>query len=380
MTEVVNTASAFSITELSGEERAVVLVDRALPYRPFEFTTKQRIELTWYPGNPEATATVLGSQEMPSTANGMWKDKYLSRTVPVTTTLVSGQETNQLTPISLNGERVNTAREAVELFDSIVRQGQLVEVTWFNQTRHGLITSFRKRWQNTHDVEWEMEFEWISRGEPTQPAVFTEETSVGSTADQLRQQNKNLQNASVFRFSVASTRQAQVILALNAVNAAVTAIANANTNYNQQANTPADATRRTVALCNGIATATDALISVLSETPWFALNAVVPIADLTFADRIEAYAYVSELISLARAMKRTAVEYRATLASQIDSQLLGIYTAREGDDLRIVSEQFYGTPFEWRRLMLFNLLDSAALAQGTLVLVPRVLRADNVMV
>jgi hypothetical protein len=376
MPSVVNTASAFAITELTGQERAVVLVDRALPYRPFELTTKQRVEFTWYPGNPEATATILGACEDPTTITGYWKDKYLSQEVGANVAGVAGTITNVLTPITVNDARVDTARDAIALFDSIVREGQLLEVTWDNQTRHGHLTTFRKKWQNTHDVEWEMEFQWISRGEPTQPAVVTQETGVGDTSDLLSQQNQKLQNDSVFRFAIAQQRQAQVITVLSAVNTIVQSAQGTNTSLNQQASPPSDATRRMVSLCNSVQADSEALIAALSETPWFAINTAAPIASLTFADRIVADTYVRTLIDDANALRRTAIEYKAKALSEIDVRLLGIYTARRGDDLRGVSEQFYGTPFEWQRLMVYNNLNTPQLVEGALILVPRLTTVD----
>ena len=73
MPETVNTASSFSIMELSGDERWVTLIDRALPYRPLSLVTDQKVEVTWYPGNPHATASVLGAREAPTTIRGFWK-------------------------------------------------------------------------------------------------------------------------------------------------------------------------------------------------------------------------------------------------------------------------------------------------------------------
>lgn len=371
MPEAVNTASAFTIKELSGQERTVVLVDRALPYRPFELTTKQRVELTWYPGNPEATATVLGAAEDPTSINGYWKDKYLSQEVKTTEAGTAGPITNVLTPISVDGERVDTVRDAVTLFDSIVREGQLLEVTWDNQTRNGHLEEFRKRFHNTHDMEWDMHFVWTSRGEPTSPAVVTQEDSVGDTSNTLDQQNVKLQNDSVFSFAISPTRQVEVIAALSAINTVVAAAKGADTSLNQQASSPKDAERRLLAVCNAVKGDAETLIDTLSETPWFALDSTLPIAELTFAERIVADTYVRTLIDDCNAMRRTAVEYQAAALAEVSANLLGIYTAREGDDLRDVSEQFYGTPLEWRSLMLFNNLTTPELTKGALIMVPR---------
>ena len=43
----------------------------------------------------------------------------------------------------------------------------------------------------------------------------------------------------------------------------------------------------------------------------------------------------------------------------------------EGMDLRQVSQDVYGTPFEWRALMDYNGLTSSGLSAGQQVVVPR---------
>jgi hypothetical protein len=48
-----------------------------------------------------------------------------------------------------------------------------------------------------------------------------------------------------------------------------------------------------------------------------------------------------------------------------------VRTAMEGMDLRQVSQDVYGTPFEWRALMDYNGLTSSGLSAGQQVVVPR---------
>src|SRR5262245_24990140 len=76
-----NKASSFTIEELSTEDvrknRVVRLIGRALPYRPITFSGTMRHDITWYPGNPEATIQVLGAAEDPTTINGRWSDRWL---------------------------------------------------------------------------------------------------------------------------------------------------------------------------------------------------------------------------------------------------------------------------------------------------------------
>ena len=75
---VASDGSSFSIRELTGDQRSVILTGRGMPYRPLGFKGKQGLTITWLPGNPIATATVLGPQEDPSDVNGYWKDNFAS--------------------------------------------------------------------------------------------------------------------------------------------------------------------------------------------------------------------------------------------------------------------------------------------------------------
>lgn len=377
MPTVVNTVSPFVIKELSGDGRELRLVGRGLPYRPFTLKTVQRMETTWYPGNPEATATLLGAAEDPTTIQGAWKDKFISQEVEVTD-ISNGTPTPNVTyPITLDGEPVDTVRFAVFVVDDIIRKGQLLEVTWDEQTRHGHLKEFEKSWQNIHDLEWTMTFEWISRGEPTGPSVVTTETSVGDTATTLEEQNRQLQEAAEPSFPVSNDFSSALSDRLDTINTSVNSARNTSSSLARLAVSPFEAARRTVAVCSALISECSALAEFMEENVFISVNTVRPIDQLTFGERIAAAKYAKGVVSLARVLRRTAIIRRSVIASQIENQLLGIYTARDGDDLRSVSQQYYSTPFEWRRLMLFNQLPSPQLYAGQLILVPKINSGDR---
>jgi len=373
---IVNQVSAFTIRELSGERRTVRLVDRALPYRPFELETSQRGEITWLPGNPVATITVLGAEEDPTTINGFWKDKYLGQTVDAT---IGNAQPTRIFPIMVDSQSVNNVLAAVSLMDDIVRQGQLIEVSWHNQTRQGLLQKFRKRFHNSHDVEWEMDFLWSSRGEPTATPVFTTETSISDTTGILTKQNTTLQNNATFQFPVGSDFQEALVSLLQPIDDATSQAADVATQLTRLASTPFDAGRRLIATCTALENETTALVNFLQNSVAGTFNNSAPLQDLTFAERLVAYAYADDMVRAARDIKRTATLRRITLANDMQTQLLAVYTAREGDNLRDVAIQFYQTAFEWRRLLTFNNLDTAELVGGQVVLVPKIGAGDDRM-
>jgi hypothetical protein len=359
---------SFEIRELTGQQRRVVLTARGLPYRPFTLSGKQRVEVTWYPGNPEGTGTVLGAAEDSTTLNGYWKDLYLASGG-------TGAGGTPLAPIIIDGRQVTTAKAAIQALDDIRRQGQELEVTWDEITRRGYLSQLKQDWHTVHDIAWTATFEWISLGEATSPAVL-DGTSTSDASQQMSTQMNQLQTVSIPPFSVPPAFEVAIDNALAQSQAAVDSITNANTVQAQGATTPEDATRRTFAACNDVVSATVAVTQVIDAQPARTLvsggdPALPSPALLSLGEVVAAETFVRTASIAARKLQRTAAIQRASLARQMNNTLIGVWQSSAGDDLRDVSDRFYGTRLQWRPIMLFNELTSTALAAGQLVLVPR---------
>jgi hypothetical protein len=357
MPESVETASTFNITELTGQRRAVVLAERGLPYRPFTLKRSQRKEVTWYPGNPEGTLTVLGAQVGPTSVHGMWKDVFVGSGPTVC--------------IALNGQQVSTAKEAARLFDSICAEGQLVEVTWDEEVRVGVLSDFEHSYENVHDVAWQMDFEWISDGSQAGAAAIQQGTSAADTAGVMAREQANLDQASGAPFATDPDFNAALFAAVGACGASVGQMRDVVTNMARQALTPFDAARRTVSIATGLIEQTKGVVTLMSAQPARALVVGASIGSMSLGTIVEAEVYARGVINAARSLMRTAVMRRSETARTLEGELAGVHTGRAGEDLRDVSQAFYGTTFEWRRLMIFNELTSSALEAGQLVLVPR---------
>jgi hypothetical protein len=407
MPEAVNQVSAFTIRELTGRKRVVQLMGRALPYRPFELHTKQRVELTWLPGSPEATSTVLGAAEDPTTCNGQWKDKYLGTTVvpaperpnailaaisgvasqlgPVGGALGgllggSPPTPNLTFPFELDGVPVRDVRAAVSWMDSICREGQLLEVVWDEQTRWGHLTEFSKRWHTRHDVEWDMKFEWISRGEPHGPPVFMMETSASDIASIFGKLLASIKAKFNFPgFSMAADFVADMRGLMDELDSSVGAVAGAVSALDNIASTPGNTARRLEALCNHTSNVCSSMVARVDRQPYgaIAFSASGSVNGQTFGAKLQASVWAKEFSVLALTLRAEANLRRTALGKQLDGDLLGTYVARTGDDLRDVSKQFYGTPNEWRRLLTYNELEGAELEPGEVVLVPKILVGVN---
>lgn len=421
MAEITGTAysgSTFTIRELTGDQRTVVLQGRGMPYRPFSLKGNQNKQFTWLPGNPIATATVLGPQEEPTDLKGFWKDKYIGD--PASTAGIGA-------PIVLNGSPVTTVRDAAKLLDDIRRKGQLVEVTWDIQVRVGLLDEFEQLWHNVHDLEWNMKFSWISQGEPAAAAQVATDTTTSDLQLKLLAAMRTATSATfppTFPASLSLLNALQS--AFQKLNSYVANIAGSVTNLATLAMTPFQINQQCISTCaNIIGTISDTVNTIDDEATigynmavgrqgtsalfnqsgsasnglgaqigldgvgTLALNksGVLVSADsqgqilesgrnlnlerLSMIDRITAYTYIRGVRQALYAVRSIAIIGQQTLAKQISSTLLGIYTVKEHDDLRTVSSLYYNTPYQWQLIAEFNQLDTFELTVGQVLLIPQ---------
>jgi hypothetical protein len=394
-------ASAFEIRELSGDKRVVTLVGRALPFRPFSLRTSQRVEITDYPGNPESTSTVLGAKEKPTTVSGRWSDKFFdvlgvttaedlaveqsqqtiysmsldgaerTERTPAANRRVARAENGQA-PFSLNNQPVPTVELACKIMDSICREGQLIEVTWFVEKRVGHLADFEKRWFNTHDAEWTMDFTWISRGETPGAVVFISDTSTSGAFSTIQNHMAKLDSIGTGDLSLDGRFIDRITGFINGISTLVTDMEDQVAQLADQVMSPVRAVRGLVSTLTSLGDELDLMFDYLQSTVAGELAGGAAAETQTYSEKLSYEMWRRELEAWDREFARLAAEQKRALQEQLDSELMGTYTARMGQDLRDVSKQFYNTPHEWRRIMLFNNLTSAELSVGQLVKVPKI--------
>ena len=120
-----------------------------LPFKGISFPTEQRIKTTYYPGNAQASQTVIGPTLPNTTIGGRWMD--ISR-----------------------GVSDGDSRTLVRQIEYLVEHAVPVEVQWggrnFGATsgidddpaivRRGLIKKIDPKYNRLEDIEWTIEFEW----------------------------------------------------------------------------------------------------------------------------------------------------------------------------------------------------------------------------
>lgn len=354
--ETFGDGTPFALTELDengNPGRVFSFTGRALPYRPIKFPGSQRLEATWYPGNPVATAQVFGAKEDPTTFNGFWKDRFLS----------DGD-----TLVFFGGVRLTNCVDVESAAQEFRRQGKAIKMTWDVHVRVGFLVKFEPTWHNRHDCEWEMQFEWISFNDaafakPLVPAtgIFDFVSSVQMLCAQIQQYidmgrgysqgyinavNTQLENVNTIVASLVETAEA-------AVNAVLSPV--------QQA-------RKTAAIISSIDLQCAGLVATVNATP-----------DIVRADAGAStpYGLTLALENLSRQVGSTgsqireqAANQRVAIALQADPQVIGSFTSREDMDLRDVSTRFYGSPNDWLSIKTYNNLVGSRLSAGQTILLP----------
>jgi hypothetical protein len=386
MASAADTASPLVIQELSGEKRGLTLIGRALPYRPIAFSGKMRAEFTRYPGNPVATVQVLGPEEGQTTMQGAWKDKFLGtvddqgRLVEATAIASkgSGGGIRDGLNLDLSSERVTSVVDLVNLVEDIRRSGQLLEINWDSIKREGMLMEFEHTWQNRHDVEWKMTFEWSSLADPDPPTAVpqtdtsdfqAELTSLGQTLSSLQSQ-----------VALAEDFTADMNSKITQLETAITSVAETVSQAVDVVLDPVDAARRLLGIVEYTkASAQDVMESaqvrtyrsVVTPMPLVLPDTTPTAATVTPGQTCAAAKYLRDTRAEARTIRGLSAQRGQEIAARSgEGQGATIVRAKMGQDLRDISVQLYGTADQWRLLKSYNRLDSSALVAGQIVLIP----------
>ena len=390
--QIPNESSSLTLAEEGGG--TLILTERALPYMPLSISGKQRAEFVWYPGSPQATVQMLGPEEDAIVLKGFWKDKFIEGTGHAR---YIGEAVNSLrsainSSLTTSAAIANVA-ELVKIVDTMRRMGKRIKLSWDKLQRIGHITSFTQTWQTTHYCEWELEFSVVAQEETSVRTTTANKPNLANRAAQANSDFLDVQRAKATDKPFAISPLGPFAKALNDFDTALVGV----TNY-------AASTAQSVS--NGIFLIPNVVRSVIASSTGMvnACNAITG----TFIDRAitESYAFGSaigqgvELItgeenlwredaapygiqlgaaSYTRNIRSSIMQVRANnavwryenqKAMQQGAQAIALLT-KQAMDLRDVSTEQYGTPDNWKQLMIYNGLTSSRLEAGTLVFVPQ---------
>lgn len=387
---------AFTIKELGGRNRTITLVGRALPYRPLSLDGEQRVKISTPAGNPEGFGTVMGPTYGETQIDGFWKDKYIGTggTDENGITLSQPRSASSHATTATTGTQVGSVQDAFQLFESVRDEGQLLEVTWGWVIRRGYLKKFSGKIHNIHDAEWSATFAWTSRALPMASVEFGQFAGRMDTARGLRGLLDRLSRIvdvpqSMMREYMDEYRRtvAQIADALVGVEEAATGLI--------ETTSPSGEASRIQSLLGSAATGAFNIYDTMEARGWAGVfenpQRVLPFADAILPSRggdvwetyyqqllesidpvaiLEAQLYVRETITDARRMRDEAEARRRALEAG-PGYTMGTYRARDGEDLRDVSLLYYGTPNQWRSLMIYNGLTTTELYAGQYVTIPR---------
>lgn len=364
--------SAFVMQELTGAKRTLELRGRALPYQPFTLEGKMRADVTWYPGNPTATVQMLGTEEAPTTINGMWKDRFIKS--------VDFFGTRAETPAAValfNGQQVEDALALTQAVTQLRLGGQLLRVTWDEQVREGILIRFKETWRRREDVEWEMEFQWVSRGEPKQPVTFILVPTVDDLAARLRKRVDSLIEKAEPVFEARDFFMRNLEQNLLDIESAASDVEDAASSAVELTSTPDQASRRVMAAAESVKGSAASIVELVDAQPTREIENISP-EEQTLGRALFVDAWARELRREARALELlTAQEVDQLRALVDDDDLLAAFIARADSDLREVAQAYYGDQSAWRRLKKYNRFRTSKLIAGDLVLVPKLVREDS---
>lgn len=356
----------FEIQELTGEQRRLSLLGRALPYQSYELEGSMRAEVTWYPGNPIATIQLLGAEEKPTTVKGMWKDRFLGSVTP------DGQPVEPTAVALWQGAQVASTRALVAAVEQLRLSGQLLEVTWGETVRSGILTRFKQTWPRFEECEWEMEFTWISRGEQPQPTSAPPSTQApqdfaGEVSVAVQAMRADIEEPDVATFADII---GDLLAAIDRLESQVQEIQDAVQNGVDQVLSPLQVMRRAIGAVNRMKQAAADIVDTCANVPaQFVEEGGGAYTD--FGAALNCDAFLRAFQENARAVQLACAEQDEALrASATATSVTDVFIASQDMDLRNVSVQYYGTQDQWTYLKAYNGLDSSKLTAGTVVLIP----------
>lgn len=193
----------FVITEVNGLKRTLILRGRSLPYKGAVLDTgTQRVEITYFPGNPVAFSQVLGPTYERSEITGKWKDKFLALedNAPLILGFPTLSAAGRPTPVGANRvigasflsggaftgqQTLQLAKAAQDAIGLLRKAGALLRVEWMSFVRFGHLTKAEFTDGDGDEVEWRIEFAWTGDTDVQPKAVAVDWSGKGLLAKLL---------------------------------------------------------------------------------------------------------------------------------------------------------------------------------------------------
>lgn len=371
---------SMTIEEREGLKRSVVLRGRSLPFQGVAFPSRMRVDINYPPGNPVAESQVNGPVWLGTTMRGEWSDMYLwdegnaatlvgfpelqSQAQPraqqvAGNTFASGGTTPQ--------QYARTARALRDAIYRIARSGSMIRLEWASIVRFGYLVEFTPNHLREEDIEWEMQWEWTgeSENQPV-PAVRIEDMTslLQRITGMIQSTLDSLQNPIYFADEWRTKLTGPVIQ----LGDFVEQLLGTHERVAQFALSPLELFGTLKATYTGITLAANDMLAAFEATSAALVSAVGgDPAEISYANGVQAA--TRKLLRDLAAEGRLATESVERFESPA---IRNVRTVLQGQTLRDVSLEEYGSAKNWRLLADFNGFESSVVPAGTVVRCPQV--------
>lgn len=372
-----NGASSIEFKELTGDQRTVVLSERALPYKPLQFGGKHRVENTSYTGFPQKSQQALGAEEDESSWSGAWKTRFIGDTNTRMAQVSSATSTrldDGTEAIAVDNTTIHTAAELAELFDDIRRKGQVVRVQWLHIARVGRLVGFTQKWLTAHDVEWEMKWDWIGRDEDA-GAPSPGSAQLLDVSHQLSSGYVEVQDATEFDAvnDLDPSFADKIDYQVGRLQRGVLELEDAIENRVHSVTGPIDALRRAASIATFVRDESELLVASLISQTEDAIITVENPEDLTTVPAgvmVAAACNTYRAIRAARILKHRASRERYRAMKELDANALAVVLMAQDEDCHKLSQDWYDTPDEAELIRSYNNLLTMTAPAGTVIVIP----------
>ncbi len=326
-----------------------------MPHRPVGWGREVVIAAKRYAGNPTRTLQILGPDHKDLEISGKWKDRYIS----------SDADLEGFDDIA--GESI-TSEVLVACFDRLLTGGNLLEVSWGPEQWRGVLKAFVPSYDRVEDISWTATFVWSQRGEMSAPLA----SPFSDAQSENNQALANLEDAMarVPPFCVLPAMlnpldaglilAREAMLSLAAGLAAVSGVPEIGSDQFQ-----------------AVASAAEAAATACRDMAGLALDSSIEsfIATDDVASMLAASTWSQDVGAAATAMAAAAIESREAIRSRVVDGYLACIVLRQGQTLRSLALQYYGSADAWTTIADANGLTTSNPPAGLIILIPRRARA-----
>lgn len=372
------------ISERNGLKRAIVLRGRSLPFKGAVLVEdEQRMEVTFFPGNPVAYSQILGPQLTKTTFNGKWQDKYLSSpdnapavsNFPQVTAagrppmpgglIVTGQTfiSSGAFPGTQDLRLSKTVRDAFRL---LTRSGAHMRVEWNDWVRFGHIARFNAAPDADDEWIWELEFNWTGDTE-AQPKAYEPNLNVKSFLDVLANLLDGLNGLLLLPGLIMQRTFGAFLSDIADIGVQLSKLIKTLTGFVDFTFVPLQQLAALKAMMYAIRKQILDLFAKLAGRDPRLSGSSRRDGNGTWESEqlVRKVRQILNLIAQENAVRLGEIE--AASAGQVDR----IYLVESLTSLRHISIEVYGTANNWRQIAAFNGRASAIVEAGTLLRIPR---------